>query len=74
VLPHPPYSPDLALSVAHPFSQIKNAIRSRKFQDGDKITVEMKAWLRQTLGNFYQRGMQAFVPRWHNAIKNYVFK
>jgi histone-lysine N-methyltransferase SETMAR len=53
VLPHPPYSPDLAPSIFHPFRQVRSAIHSRKFQDDDKINVKMKTWLRQTPENFY---------------------
>jgi histone-lysine N-methyltransferase SETMAR len=36
VLPHPPYSPDLAPSDYHLFSPLKDAIRGKKFEDERK--------------------------------------
>jgi histone-lysine N-methyltransferase SETMAR len=44
VLPHPPYSLDLAPSDYHLFSPLKDAIRGKKFDDGEVIS-EVKRWL-----------------------------
>ena len=37
VLPHPPYSPDLAPSDFYLFSPLKSAIRGRDFNEADEI-------------------------------------
>jgi histone-lysine N-methyltransferase SETMAR len=59
VLPHPPYSPDLAL---------KDAICGNKFEDDDEVISRVKRWLRQRPSEWYHEGIQAVTCRWHKAI------
>jgi histone-lysine N-methyltransferase SETMAR len=40
VLPHPPYSPDLAPSDYHLFSPLKDAIRGKNFEDDEEVISE----------------------------------
>jgi histone-lysine N-methyltransferase SETMAR len=47
VLPHPPYSPDLAPSDYNLFSPLKDAIYGKKFEDDEEVISEIKKWLRQ---------------------------
>jgi histone-lysine N-methyltransferase SETMAR len=49
VLPHPPYSPDLAPSDYHLFSPLKDAIYGKKFEDNDEVIFEVKRWLRRDM-------------------------
>jgi histone-lysine N-methyltransferase SETMAR len=49
VLPHQPYSPDLAPFGYHLFSPLKYAIRGKKFEDDEEVISEVKRWLRQRL-------------------------
>jgi histone-lysine N-methyltransferase SETMAR len=43
VLPHPPYSPDLAPSDYHLFGPLKGAIRGKRFEDDEEVIAEVKS-------------------------------
>ena len=45
VLPHPPYSPDLAPSDFHLFCPLKNALRGTRFADDEDVIHAVKKWL-----------------------------
>ena len=61
VLPHPPYSPDLAPSDFHLFRSLSNALRGVSFNND----VELRAWLEEFFesrpGDFYRRGIEKLV-------------
>jgi len=38
VLPHPPYSPDLALSDFHLFGPLKDTLHGTRFEDDESVT------------------------------------
>lgn len=46
-LPHPPYSPEFAPSDSHPFGLLKDALRGRRFADGDELKHSAREELRQ---------------------------
>jgi histone-lysine N-methyltransferase SETMAR len=58
VLPHPPYSPDLAPSNYHLFSPLKDAVRGKKFQGDEEVISEVKRLLRQRPAEWYREGIQ----------------
>jgi histone-lysine N-methyltransferase SETMAR len=64
VLPHPPYSPDLAPSDYHPFSPLKDAIREKKFEDDEEVISEVKTWLRQRPAEWSREGIHALISQW----------
>jgi hypothetical protein len=41
ILPHPPYSLDLAPPDLHLFSPMRNPIHGRKFRDDNEVTKEV---------------------------------
>jgi histone-lysine N-methyltransferase SETMAR len=43
VLPHPPHSPDLALSDFHLFGALKDVIRGKRFVSDDGVIEEVAA-------------------------------
>jgi histone-lysine N-methyltransferase SETMAR len=45
VLPHPPYSPELAPLDFHLFKALKDAIYGTKSEDDDKVNCEVKKCL-----------------------------
>jgi hypothetical protein len=49
VLPHPPYSPELA--------KLKDSIRGTKFEDDDSLVASVKQCLRSADPEFYRAGM-----------------
>jgi histone-lysine N-methyltransferase SETMAR len=68
VLPHPPYSPDLASSDYCLFSPLKDAIYGKKFEDDEEVISEVKRWLRQRPAEWYREGIQAVTSRWCKVI------
>jgi histone-lysine N-methyltransferase SETMAR len=68
VLPHPPYSLDLAPSDYHLFSPLKDAIRGKKFEDDEEVISEVKRSLRQRPTEWYCEGIQALTTRWRKAM------
>jgi histone-lysine N-methyltransferase SETMAR len=45
-LPHPPHSPDLALSDFHLFQKIKKHLRGQRFHSDEDVQNKVKKWLR----------------------------
>jgi transposase len=45
ILPHPPYSPDLALSDFHLFPKVKKHLRGQRFHFGEDVQNEVEKWL-----------------------------
>jgi transposase len=68
VLPHPPYSPDLAPSDYHLFSPLKDAISEKKFEDDEEVISEVKSWLRQISAERCREDLQALTSRWCKAV------
>ena len=64
VLPHPPYSPDLAPSNFHLFGPMKDGLRGQHFPSNDVIVRAVKQWATSAGADFYECGMQALVHRW----------
>ena len=70
VLPHPPYSPDLAPPDFHLFGPLKDGLRGQHFPDDDAVITAVKQWLRSVDYDFYERGIQGLVHRWKKCIAN----
>ena len=45
LLPHPPYSPDMAASDFHLFPNLKKALRGMGFPDDDSLEIAVRGWL-----------------------------
>ena len=69
VLPHLPYSPDLAPTDFHLFRSLSNAMRRVSFN----TDAELRAWLDEffesKLGDFY-RGIENLVECWEEVVNN----
>ncbi|PNF17980.1 hypothetical protein B7P43_G17450 [Cryptotermes secundus] len=70
VLPHPPYSPNLAPSDFHLFGPMKDGLRGQHFPDNDAVIVAVRKWLASAGADFNGRGIQALVHRWQKCITN----
>ena len=68
VLPHPPYSPDLALFDYFLFRSLQNFLTGKNFNTDDDI----KSYLIQFFANknqkFYERGIMMLPERWQKII------
>jgi hypothetical protein len=64
VVPHPPYSPDLAPSNFFLFPKLKMKLKGRRFQTVEKIQAESQAVL-NTLGeNDFQECFKNWQRHW----------
>ena len=68
MLPHPPYSPDLAPSDFHLFGPLNDALRGTSFEDDRSMIHAVRTWLREQETSWYREGMHALVSRWRKAI------
>ena len=68
VIPHPPYSPDLAPSDFHLFGPIKDELHGQHFPSYDAIVRAMKQCTTSAGTDFYECGMQALVHDWRKCI------
>jgi len=70
VVPHPPYSPDLAPSDFHLFRLMKDGLHGEHFPSYDAVVRAVKQWATSAGAGFYEHGMQALVHRWRKCIAN----
>lgn len=68
VLPHPPYSPDLAPSDFHLFGPLKEALRGKRFQDNEDVKKFVGNWLKRQDKEFFAAGIKKLVVRWNKCI------
>jgi hypothetical protein len=72
ILPHPPYSPDLAPSDYHLFSSLSNNLRRVSFNNN----AELQNWLDDIFAfkpaDFLKRGIENLPERWENVVNNGV--
>jgi transposase len=76
ILPHPPYSPDLAPSDFHLFPKMKNQPRGQRFHSNEDVQNEVKKWLRAQDAFFYG-GLEKSIYRYDkclNRLGDYVEK
>ena len=68
VLPHPPYSPDLAPSDYFLFRSLQNSLNGKNFNNDDDV----KSYLIQFFANknqkFFERGIMMLPERWQKVI------
>ena len=68
--PHPPYSPDLALSDFHLFGPMKDGLRGQHFPSNDAAVRAVKRCAISAGADFYECGKQALVHRWRKCVAN----
>jgi hypothetical protein len=69
VLPHPPYSPNLAHSDFHFFGALKDAIRRQRFRSNDEVIEEVRKRLRLQNSNLYKKRRDDSVSHWYDAVE-----
>jgi hypothetical protein len=68
VLPHPPYSPDLAPLDFHLFRSLKDALHGTHFEDYNSVIEAERKWLSRQDKGWYWQGIHALVPHWCKTI------
>jgi len=69
VLPHPPYSPDLAPSDYQLFGPLKEHLGGKRFRNNDEVIQDVQEWLRWQPKDFFLSGIRKLPDRWHKCIE-----
>lgn len=68
VVPHPPYSPDLAPADFFLFPKLKNTLKGHRFQDIEEIKENATRQLRAIEESAFQEAFQKWKKRWQHAV------
>ena len=68
LLPHPPYSPDLAPSDYHLFRSLEHYLRTKKFDNRSALYNGLKSFFDCKDAKFYERGIFNLTKRWERVI------
>lgn len=70
VLPHAPYSPDLAPSDFHLFRSLEHSLRDTEFDDLEHLENWLHGFFEAKPQEFYERGLKNLVPRWRSVVES----
>lgn len=68
VVPHPPYSPDLAPSDFYLFRHLKKGLKGTRFASDADLQAAITSWLREQPQEFYENGIRKLIKRWMKCI------
>jgi len=69
VLPHPPYSPDLAPSDYHLFGFVKNQMRGQHYETNKALQTAVRQCLWVAGTEFYHKGIFKFPEHWEKCVQ-----
>jgi len=75
LLPHPPYSPDLAPSDYFLFADLKRMLSGKKFKTNDEVIAETETYFEAKDKSYYKNGIEKLEDRYNRCIAlegNYV--
>jgi len=70
VLPHPPYSPDLAPTDYYLFRSLSNHLQDRSFDDIVDVKTCLTEFFASKPREFYSKGIHSLHERWQTVIDN----
>ena len=70
VLPHPPYSLDLAASDYHLFGPQKEHLGGKSFRNNEELIQGVQEWLHWHPKDFFLSGIRKLPDRWRKCITN----
>ena len=70
VLPHAPYSPDLAPTDYHLFRSLANFLDKKIFANDDELKEHLGQFFNQKSEEFYKRGIMSLPDRWRKVADN----
>lgn len=70
LLPHPPYSPDLAPSDYHLFSSMGHALAEQHFKTSEEVENWVSDWFTSKDEQFYWRGIHKLPERWSKCVES----
>lgn len=70
VLPHPPYSPDIAPSDYRLFCPLQKYLSGKTFPNLNALKTVLSEYFASKGTYFYERGIQNLPERWSKVIEN----
>lgn len=64
VLPHPPYSPDMAPTDYHLFRSLQDHLAEKRFKDDNDIETDIEKFFMSKSEDFYKGGILKLQQRW----------
>lgn len=68
VLPHPPYSPDLAPSDYYLFRSLQNSLDGKNFPNPDAMKIHLERFFAEKPKTFWEKGILDLPNRWAKVI------
>jgi histone-lysine N-methyltransferase SETMAR len=68
VVPHPPYSPDLAPSDYHLFGPVKRVLGGKRFRNNDEVIAAVQSWIHEQPKTFFETVIKKLPERWHKCM------
>ena len=68
LLPHPPYSPDLAPSDYYLFPNLKRWLQGKRFHTNEEVILETEAYFAQFDKSYFSKGIKMLLDRWKKWI------
>jgi hypothetical protein len=70
ILPHPPYSPDLAPSDYHLLRYLSNNVRGVSFNNDAELQNWLGDFFAANAADFFKRGIENLPERWEAVVNN----
>lgn len=68
VLPHPPYSPDLAPTDYHLFKHLASFLSNKIYENQTEVENDFNEFIASRDPTFYSRGIDSLLERWRKCI------
>ncbi|EFN76500.1 Histone-lysine N-methyltransferase SETMAR, partial [Harpegnathos saltator] len=68
VLPHPPYSPDIAPSDYHLFRSMAHGLSKQRFTLYEDTKNWVDSWIASKDEEFFRRGIRILPERWEKVV------
>ena len=68
LLPHPPYSPDMAPSDYYLFPNLKRWLQGKRFHSNEEVILETEDYFAEFDKSYYSKGIKMLKDRWKKCI------
>ena len=68
IMPHPPYSPDLAPSDYYLFRSLQNFLDGKTFTSNEEVKNHLNQFFASKEQKFYERGIMLLPERWQRIL------
>ena len=67
LLPHPPYSPDLAPSDYWLFADLKKILQGKRFGSNEEVIAKTEVYFESKDESFYKKGIEKLEKLWNEC-------